>query len=1123
MIFTRWVALGASVALASTVAASTAFAQGATTGGITGVVTDDAGKPLENVQVQVVNPTTGFRTGQLTRSNGRYFVQNLEVGPGYAVTARLIGYGPVTQENVRVTLNQSVRADFQLRTQAAQLTAVTVSATANATDFAPTRQGVATTVSDTLLRRIPNLDRDFTSLVRLSPQVTSQTGGFSAAGSNPRLAQFTIDGANQTDRFGLNSTGLAPGGSTGGRLIPLDAVKEVQVQLTPTDIRLGNFAGVLVNAVTRSGTNDYTGGLNYTFRNPSLARDTAFVRTGNLRQQQFGGFLGGPIVRDRLHFFAALELQRREAPNSGPSFPSSLAATDTVSGGGRVTPAQIARVQGIAQGLGIEAGNAEVLALETPLTNFVGRLDFRVNDQTRFVLRQLVNRAEQLDFSRNATPFNELANVQGTGIRLSSNRVPRENQNYSTVFQAFTSLSNGIANEFTAGYNTIEDVRNPPLASPEISVAAGGSQITFGTEQFSPVNRLEQQVLELTNNLTVPLGAHTLTFGGRYDYTSIFNDFRQRAYGAYKFVNIDSLERGRPIGYSVAYANGPGIAADFDAQMFSLYAQDQWTATPRITLTGGLRMDVPRLGDRPPYNASITSGFEARGISGISTTNTPKTRALLSPRLGVNWDVRGNQTVQLRASTGMYTGQPPYILLANAYQNSGLGLAFLNCQGYTQVPAFTVDVSSLPRACAGGTPPAQGTAGTAGVNLNDPNFKYPQRFVSTAGFDYQLPYGVVFSGEAIYGRDVNGLRIRDLNLIGPRQVNGADYTTNRGRVLYADTITSGGANANNFVVNNNNQRVIVTNRGANFNEGALLVTNQSKAYNYAFTPQLRKRFGNGIDLTAAYTYTRAEEVQAFTSDRAISNWRFGREYSGREDADELTTSAYEVRHRVTLYGTVTSPWKRLPTDLSFEYQGNAGSPITYTANGDLNGDGFNANDPIYVPRNATDPSEIRIVRLRNPSGSFNATTNPYELNAEAAQQFENFISSNECLNAQRGRIMERNTCRNPWQNLLNVSLRQTLPEVRGNRVSAQLDIFNFLNFLNNDWGVNRGTIISNNPQQQALAVRNRLPGPISDESLVSYEYDTRLNDANNAPQAFQNLINSINNVYRMQLTLRYTF
>jgi len=237
-----------------------------------------------------------------------------------------------------------------------------------------------------------------------------------------------------------------------------------------------------------------------------------------------------------------------------------------------------------------------------------------------------------------------------------------------------------------------------------------------------------------------------------------------------------------------------------------------------------------------------------------------------------------------------------------------------------------------------------------------------------------------------------------------------------------------------------------------------------------------------------------------------------------------------VRHRFSLYGTITAPWKRFPTDMGFEFQRFSGSPITYTVNGDLNGDGFNGNDPMYIPRDATDPTEIRIVRLEDPSRPFNATgtaTNPqnrYVLNTETAQQFENFISGQECLNTHRGEIMERNTCRNPWQSLFNINIRQSLPSYQGQRVAVQLDVFNFPNLLNSEWGVNRGTIISSFAQQPALIARNRLPGPLENESLVSYEFDPRLTNAETQqPQAYQDLINSINNVYRMQLTFRYSF
>jgi hypothetical protein len=705
MTFTRWVALGAGVAFLATVPGEAARAQGATTGAITGLVTDAAGKPLENAQVQVVNRSTGFTTGQQTRANGRYYVQNLEVGPNYAVTVRLIGYTPVTQQPVRVTLTQATRVDIQLAQSATQLTAVTVTAdAARSADFSPTRQGVQTTVSDTLIRRIPNLDRNFTSLVRLTPQVTSQTGGFSAAGSNPRLSQFTIDGANQTDRFGLNSSDGQPGGGAGGRIVPIDASRRCRSSSRPPTCASATSPSVLVNAVTRSGTNDLTGGLNYTFRNPSLARDTAFVRQGNLRQAQYGGFLGGPIVRDRLHFFTALELQARQNPSGGFGFSSLTGAPADVPEGaptGYPTRAQIERVSRIADSLGVAPGAINVFPLETPLTNFIGRLDFRLNDQTRLVLRQLVNRAETVDFTRNNTQFVPNPDQQGSGFRLGVEPgAAREPE-----------LLDGLPGVHEPAARRLERVQRGVQPDPRPAQPARALARDLGVGE-----QRGRQPADHVRHRAVLAGERAPAGHPRADEQR--DGAAQRAHGdvrralrvqphlqrlpAARLRRLQVLEhrlaRARPAGGLLGglreRRQRRGRLPDADVQR---YLQDQWAATPRFTVTGGVRMDVPRFPDTPDYNPQITTGFaRPRASPGVATSNKPKTRALFSPRLGVNWDVAGNQTFQLRANTGVYTGQPPYILIGNGYQNTGLGLAFLNCTG-AATPAFTTNVDALPK------------------------------------------------------------------------------------------------------------------------------------------------------------------------------------------------------------------------------------------------------------------------------------------------------------------------------------------------------------------------------------------------------------------------------------------
>ncbi|HET7459035.1 MAG TPA: carboxypeptidase regulatory-like domain-containing protein [Gemmatimonadaceae bacterium] len=1081
-------------------------AQGTTTGAITGTVTDEGGAPVDAAQIEVVNRATGFRSASLTRTNGRYLVTNLEVGAQYRVTVRRIGFAPETRDDIRITLGEATRVDVVLHQAAQQLTGIRVTATAAGADFAPTRQGAQTVLSDTLIRRIPTLNRDVTDLARLAPQVAPTTsGGPSAAGGFNRFNSYTIDGSSQNDRFNLNGSGGTPGGATGGRIVPIDAVKEVQVLLSPTDVRYGNFVGMNLNAVTRNGTNKLEGGATYTFRNPSLAYDTTYIKTGNLRQQQYGFYLGGPIIKDRLHFFTATEWQQRTAPNAGASI---VSASDASAGIGK---AQIDSVISISKSqYGFDAGGAGVLQLKTPLTNFMGRLDWQATENTRLVFRQLVNKAEQVDFSRNTSSFNYDPSSQGSGVRLTSNQVPRTSDNNSSTLQIFSNFSR-LANEFSAAYNTVKDVRNPPLKTPEISIKSGASQITLGTEQFSPVNLLDQKIFELTDNVTIPLGDHNVTVGARYEYNKFLNDFEQRIYGAYKFNSIADYAAGKDTSYSVGFSNGADLAARFRTNMSSAYLQDRWAVGHGVTVTGGVRVDVPSMPDTPANNTQIATLFAARGLD-VSTAVKPKTQALFSPRVGFNWDVTGTQTFQVRGNAGLFTGQPPYVMLGNAYQNTGTQLVFLNCGGNvsgTTAPTFTTDVSALPRSCAGQPAPTVGSAGTAGINLNDPNFKFPQRFISTFGVDKALPGGFVFTGEALYGKDVNGLFIRDLNLLGPKMNGSVPFTDRNGRIIYADSISA----SNAAIINANSEtRAITKFNGVNFSEGAVYLTNQSKAYNYSFTGQLRKRFGEAFSASGSYTYTRAYDVQSLTSDRAVSNFRNGRTLAGLESEPTLGTSAFERRHLLKAFGTYTAPWKRYgATDFSLRYSGVAGFPITYTANGDLNGDGVTSNDPIYVPKSAYDPNEIR----------FNGTAQQV-VNQQAA--FERFIQSQPCLNSQRGKIMERNSCRGPWTNLFDFSVRQSLPEIAGQNFTAQLDIFNFGNLLNNRWGrQNAPTLSSSFPQQAVLIARSRQgtaanPVPLNQQQVV---FD--FSQTSTSRGAFSIPDNSVSSLYQMQLTFRYSF
>jgi len=1086
-------------------------AQGITTGAVTGVITSDQGQPVEGAVVRITNRSTGVTTSARSRENGRYFVQSLEVGGPYTVEVRRIGFQPVVQNNVTVTLSQTTRVDILLPTQAVTLAQVTTLGTATQTGFSPSHQGVGTVVSDTLIRRVPSLNRNFADLVKLTPQVvTNNVSGPSAAGGYTRLNNFTVDGANQNDRFNLNSSGGTPGGASSNRIMSVDAVKEFQVLLSPTDVRYGNFAGMLINAVTKSGTNALSGGGTYAFRTPGMAADVDQIRASGFNIRQYGFNLGGPIVKDRLHFFVAADWKESTIPTSGPF--ANAAANTIGTSNIAVSLDSINRIASILAP-NFDVGSAGAFPLTNPIKNLMGRLDYSVNDANRFTFRVLDNTATSDAFSRNTSSLASNVTQQSTGLRLTSNSFVGNSKNRSVAAQWFHNRANGMSNELLFGYNTIRDIRTVPVNAPEISIGVtpnGGTTpsvaVTVGSERFSPGNDLQQKILEISDNLSIPLGAHTFTVGGRYEHTFIYNFFLSgAANGAYTFPTIAALQAGTPSGYAFSYANGGDIAVRFNGQQSSLYAQDLWNLTNNFSITGGLRLDIPQFLDSPKQNDLVTAQ-----APDIRTDWKPKTQLLWSPRLGFNWDVGGTQTTQIRGNIGVFTGQVPYILVGNAYANTGLGGVTVGCSG-AQVPAFGTDVATLPRSCAGQPAPVPGAAGTAGINVTDPNFKYPQNFTTSLGFDHTLPGGVVGTFEALYRKDIHGLYVRDLNLIGPRLVNAQPYTDVNGRILYADTISATGT-----VTNTGQKRIITIGSPlVNFSEGAIMLTNANAGYSYTFTGQLSKRFSHMFQATAAYTYQQARDVQSLTSDRAISNWRFGRQFSGLEnDPNDAQISNFQRPHRFIAYGTFTAPWTKYQTDVSFFFEGVSGSTFLYTTNNDINGDGVGGNDPIYVPLDATDLNEIRI-----GTGS-GATFVP---NPAIAATLNKFIDMQPCLNSQRGHIMKRNSCAGPFQKSMDASLRQTLPEFGGQQFTLQLDVFNFLNLLNKKWGQVEFPILGAFNNLALLQTAGRQPGPLN-TSLYNFNVPVSIvNNVNNFNSPWSLNPNSASNNYQLQLSLRYAF
>lgn len=978
-------------------------AQSSTTGAVTGTILTEEGRGLDGAQVAVTNRATGARTGTHSRADGTFFVQGLDVGGPYTVSVRRIGYASKDTTMVYVSLGQALRVDIKLSTVATRLEGVAITAATPGAAIAPSRKGVEMTISDSVIARMPTLNRNFTDFVKLTPQVSTTGPGNSGGGQNNRFNAIQIDGSVASDLFGLGATGQ-PGAQANGKQISLEAVKEYQVLLSPFDVRQGNFTGFLLNAVTKSGSNEFHGSGTYATRNEKLQRNVPYLRASPFTQSQFGMWLGGPIVRDKLFFSVAPEFQRQNAPAAGPYIGDGSPTPSPV------TQASIDSLRNILQSqYGFpDPGNAQAIKNENPLANMFARFDLvNLPFNSRAVARYNYVNAQQDILSRS-----------GTRINLSNNGYNFRSITNSALAQLYSNFDNGTSNEFLIGYTTVRDKRVTPVLAPFVVIsrgqgASGTGQMSAGTENSSQGNELDQDIFEITNNFTIPWRDHRFTLGTKNEFFKVRNLFAQNSFGNFTFGTLDSLRNNTPssavIGVKLDNADG---AARFNARTLGVYAEDEWQVTSTLNVIAGIRLDVPGLTSAPNLNQNILNVLK------INTTDVPRNVLQWSPRFGFNWDVTGNQVNQLRGGSGVFVGRPAYVWLSNVFGNSGVnGYGNLNC----------TTMGTSPTMPSAGTAPAvncrNSTAAPAiTVNTVDANLKFPAVWRSSVGFDRRLPWNIIGTVEGMYTRAVSQFYYQNIGLVD--NPIGVD---SRGRSLYGDISTG-----------NNVAPQFKTGVSSVFN---LQNTKKEHDYSYSITEQLQKRFSNAFEGMVAYTYQRSYSVWDVTSSVAQSNWQFGRSYSGRQDAEELRPSKFDAPHRLLASGSFTL---RTKTDVSLSFTGESGVPYEFVYGTDMNGDNFNSNDLIYVPRDARDVNEIRFTQL----GSGATALSP----AQQADSLEAFINSRSCLSAARGTIMFRNSCRTPWTKRMDLSARQSLPRIGGQNLSLQLDVFNLLNLLNKNWG-----------------------------------------------------------------------
>jgi carboxypeptidase family protein len=1059
--------------------ASEVSAQGITTSAVSGVIRDSSGQPLSGVQVTIRHQATGVQTGGLSNSVGRYFVQHLQPGGPYSISVELIGYATGNEQGLRLSLGENRRLDFTMSSQAVVLDGIVVT-TATNDIFSASRTGQETRISDKEIADLPTLSRNFTELASLSPLVSTQGVGASVGGANNRMNNIQIDGAVNNDVFGLASSGV-PGGQANGKPISQDAIAEFQVQVAPFDVRQSGFTGGLINAVTKSGTNEFHGTVYGLFRDENLTRTDLQVGSRNFTASDFqnsswGFTAGGPIVRDKIHFFVSAEGEKRDTPLSS--------GTDTDLG---LSVGTVTQVQDIAENqYGLNFGRTNSYTRLNPSLNLFGRLDFQLNARNRLSIKHTYAEAD-FDDSPSRSQFSSFFEPESATYDF-------RNETNTTVAQLFSQFGDKWSNELLANFQFIRDRRAP---APEFRYSTirvdndqdpinDGARVQFGAERFSHANALDQDVIQITNNLTGDFGKHIITFGVNIERWSFNNLFLDRSLGQYEFDSIEDFRNGNSDFYAIRVpllgTDLSNAAAIFSYTKVGAYVQDEIAATDNLTLTAGLRIDVPFTGDTPRTATNFQNTF------GFGNTDVPSGNPLFQPRVGFNYRLDGDAgRGQLRGGVGMFAGRPPFVWMANAFGNTGQESVELRCFG-GNTPAF--DPNSPPTQCADGSGVGSGARGS--IATVDPNFDFPQELKFDLAWDQEWGNGFRTTFEGIFSKPIDAIVVEELNATVPVGTTTTDGVGTR--TTFGVPIDSKDEPFDTSLRNDSDFFEVVR------------MTNSSKGYGYSLVSEVEKDWNRVFNVRASYTYTKRQDLQSLTSSRAISNWGFNPAGADpRLDFRKTGTSNFETPHRIIATASA-SLWEQAGgTRISLIYRGQSGSPYSYVYDGDVNGDGFagdlsstRTNDLVYIPNSSSE------IAFRS---------------ADDERMFNELVALDSCVSGQKGTIMERNSCDRPWAGALDLRVVQGVNAPNG-RFEITWDIFNVMNLLKESWGINESGGFST---VQLLRTRGRENDDPNGRILFTYDGFREKDDqgVNRAILPFS--VNSFASRWRMQLGVRYVF
>ena len=1041
-----------TLGLLAALAAAPAFAQ-STSSGLNGMVTDSSGQPVVGAEVVITHVESGTTSRATTDASGRYNARGLRVGGPYNITVTKTGAGTDTEEGVYLELNQVSTVDAQLATaDAVDLARVQVTASRLLDTFNSDNKGVGTSVSGRQLEITPQANRSLDDIARLDPRIQvidAGNGSISVAGVNNRFNNITVDGMSQGDPFGLNANGMPYTGTP----ISVDTIAAYDLKVSDYDVA-SDTVGATVNAVTKSGTNEFHGSVYYAIRDADWMGDIDGQEYGGFEKDETQGFtIGGPILKDRLFFFAGYEEQTIE--NFGGASNSDGLAN------GDVTQADIDQAIAIATDLGLQPGVYGSTGSNLDNKRYLAKIDWNISDWHRASLTY--QQTEEFQ----PRPYDAFSDT----IVLSSHWYNVDNITKNTSLQLFSDWTENFSTELKVSQQTFDQVNGNPVNQPEVEVeVANGGSIFIGEDNNRHENQINTDRLNASLSGTYYLGDHEIKGGFDYQRHDVFNLYGRDLHGSYVFESLEDFAAGNYDVYNVRTPSAGFDVNDTAAALvytqFSPFLQDTWQVNDALSVIYGVRVNIPGVEDAPIRTPGFEEAFGYRNDYKLGSDNK-----VILPRFAFNYTFDTPRYSQLRGGIGAFQSIPPFVWLANPYQNNGVTLTSYRSFDPDAVP-FSPDPNNQ------NIPP--GGSGFNLIDTIDPDFKLPTVWKASIAYDAELPWmGMVASAEFQTIRAKDAPYYQAIN-IGEVQGYLAD-----GRESYYCTMGSLSSSQKNC------------DRNPDFSNQSTRLGNTDKGQSNSITLSLNKPLSNGWYGNFSYTQTHASEVGSDGSSQAWSSYQFVSRVNPNQH--RATRASREIRDSVKLsLGWEHAFFGDYRTSITAFYVGRDGNPYTWLINGDPNGDSI-FQDPAYIPL------------VNDPNVSYG--------NASQAliDQFNAFIANDPYLSGHRGSIAGRNESRQPWVNQLDLGIQQELPGFAADHKSiVRLDVYNVLNLINEDWGLTKDV---GGFDSRYLA---RLGGITPDGKYV-YDLGTEENPTWQDLRTYEGQVPRPVSRWALMLTLRYEF